>query len=148
MCRALSGSDALSVAFQTVSCDRRHRDAKAMQCGRCSSCILRRLAFSAAGVPDGTPYIYGWEESLHQNTITGSNDIGNHIPGAHHQYNVMSRALASPHPWRSLVSRYESLSSEVVDRTSEFLGISPQAYREGLVQLLGRYAHEWEIMLS
>lgn len=43
-----------NVAARTVSCGKWKRKNK--QCGRCVPCIIRRAAFYAAGIEDGTPY--------------------------------------------------------------------------------------------
>ena len=42
--------------FETISCDRLHRE-KYIQCGFCSSCILRRQALLATGIKDQTKYL-------------------------------------------------------------------------------------------
>ena len=42
--------------FETISCDRLHRE-KYIQCGVCSSCILRRQALLASGIKDQTKYL-------------------------------------------------------------------------------------------
>lgn len=56
MCAALGSIGAHALVADTVSCDRRHR-AQRMQCGHCSSCLLRRQALAVEGIPDETAYV-------------------------------------------------------------------------------------------
>lgn len=50
--------------FKTVSCDSRHRMPFApMQCGYCSSCLLRRVALAVNDIEDETPYAL-WHKQL------------------------------------------------------------------------------------
>jgi len=56
MCQALVEAGCVDLAFETISCDRLHRE-KPMQCGYCSSCLLRRQALAVQRVEDQTCYI-------------------------------------------------------------------------------------------
>lgn len=56
MCRFLKSDERLvNLSFDTVTCDRLPR-VEGRQCGYCTSCILRRQAFIAAGIEDLTVY--------------------------------------------------------------------------------------------
>jgi hypothetical protein len=54
MCSSLKGNPFL--AFETISCDQLHRESP-IQCGYCSSCLMRRQSLAAAGIKDGTRYL-------------------------------------------------------------------------------------------
>lgn len=55
MCQILLQSQVAEFIFDTVSCDRRRREYP-MQCGYCSSCLLRRQALAAVEIEDKTDY--------------------------------------------------------------------------------------------
>ncbi len=55
MCKEPLHSNAVETIFSTISCDSRHRR-KPIQCGYCSSCLLRRQAIAVHGIVDKTPY--------------------------------------------------------------------------------------------
>src|SRR6266567_4860950 len=56
MCQVLCSNNSSDLMFETITCDRRHRKA-ILQCGYCSSCLLRRQAIAALKIKDNTKYI-------------------------------------------------------------------------------------------
>ena len=143
MCEILVEKNALELAYRTETCDRKHRKSGAKQCGRCSSCILRRQAFAALGVADWTSYVY--EEASWLQRVTDYKEVaqGNHIPAALWQVRVFENLLDSDEPWNSLVSQYETLSAEVVDRTAAYEGMTVTEMQNELLNLFGHYVSEW-----
>lgn len=146
MCQIISDAGDLMVAFQTETCDRKHRKSDAQQCGRCSSCILRRHAFAVIGVQDQTPYVYDSSKWLYEPVDFETVDEGNHIPAALHQVQNLQWHLNAPTPWESLVSQYETLAADIVDRTSSYYDLSQQEMREGLLGLFSQYVNEWLLL--
>lgn len=143
MCKILVERNALELAFQTETCDRKHRKSGAKQCGRCSSCILRRQAFAALGIIDKTPYVY--EETKWLNRVTDYTQVanGNHIPAALRQVELLEQLLCSKDPWNSLVKHYETLSAEVADRTAVYEGMDTSEMQNRLLNLFEQYVREW-----
>lgn len=143
MCKIIVTKGGLDIAFQTETCDRKHRRPDAQQCGRCSSCILRRHAFAALHIHDQTPYVYGLSDWLYEPVPFEVIDDGNHIPAVLYQVRNLNEHLNKSNPWNSLARQYETLAADIVDRTSVYYGLSEQEMRKGLLQLLSRYVHEW-----
>ncbi len=143
MCEILVEKNALELAFQTETCDRKHRKSGAKQCGRCSSCILRRQAFAALGITDKTPYVYEETNWLHRDTDYREVANGNHIPAALWQVEMLEGLLRSNEPWNSLVRHYETLSAEVVDRTAGYENMDTSEMQDRLLNLFEQYVREW-----
>lgn len=55
------------LASQSYSCGKGKRGNG--QCGRCVPCLIRRAAFDAARVPDGTPYLHELEKSARNDDV-------------------------------------------------------------------------------
>lgn len=146
MCQVFANSDDLAVAFETVTCDRRHRRADAKQCGRCSSCILRRHAFAVLGIQDQTPYVFNDSNWLYEPVHFETVEEGNHIPSAIYQVQNLNKHLHAPEPWVSLVSQYTTLAADIVDRTSSYYGLTGHQMRERLIQLFSQYVNEWFLL--
>ena len=143
MCEVFTRYGGLDIAFATETCDRKHRHAETKQCGRCSSCILRRHAFAALGILDQTPYVYADANWLYEPVDFMDISLGNHIPSVLYQVKNLYAHLNSPDPWRSLVSQYETLAADIVDRTSAYYGLSEVEMQEGLISLFSQYVKEW-----
>ena len=143
MCSVLPELNALDIAYETVSCDRTHRRKDAKQCGRCSSCILRRHAFAALGLEDPTSYVYSDFPTQGQVERLRAAD---HLPAILHQVQDFREHLSAPDPWRSLSREYDSLQFEIVDQTAKFEGISPDEMTNSLLNLIGQYVYEWDVI--
>lgn len=146
MCEVFLKQDALSIAFTTQTCDRMHRKPDAKQCGRCSSCILRRHAFAALDIHDQTSYVYDAEDWLYEPVGFKQIDRGNHIPAVLHQINQFEHHLTIKNSWQSFATQYETLSAHVVDRTAEYSGIDASVMRDKLLELFRRYVEEWYML--
>lgn len=143
MCQVFSSKEDLMIAFQTETCDRKHRRVDAQQCGRCSSCILRRHAFAVLGIQDQTSYVYASSDWLHVPVTFESVDEGNHIPAVLYQLQSLRAHLVSAQPWESLVKQYETLAADIVDATSSYYGFSEYEMQAKLLQLFSQYVREW-----
>lgn len=143
MCEVFSYSDQADLIAETITCDHMHRnisDCPSMQCGRCSSCTLRRHALLAAGINDKTRYVY--EEFFPNSTqLIGEND---HLPATLYQVNDLRTQVNSANPWKALRHQYPTLSLDIVDRASQSIGIGQNELIERIVGLYREYVFEWD----
>lgn len=139
MCTTLVDRNWLDLIFETVTCDRLWP--QSVQCGYCSSCLLRRQALAYLGIEDQTPYRTTlakptedlsrmWEKS--------------HFYHMRHQAETLGVALDSPDPWQKLSRRFPSLLSDTVHRICGATGESPELMIAEILNLYGRYVHEWD----
>ena len=72
MCNVINEMSVSDIAWTTWSCDRA-RGALFVQCGRCSSCLLRRQSFIASDTEDRTRYLIHVETGTkHDNLLRES----------------------------------------------------------------------------
>ena len=163
MCQALVKVDCVDLAFETISCDRLHRE-RPMQCGYCSSCILRRQALAVHGIKDQTRYIATarptesqapWQLPLPLKPLTNiaaARPVESQMflkpKHAHrlamlHQVKELREILSTRSPWDSFVYKYPRLA-EIVDRTASHTSMAPEVMRERLIQLYQTYVCEWD----
>lgn len=135
MCAALEATRATDIVPLTVTCDRHHRQ-RPFQCGYCSSCLLRRQALAAAGLPDHTAY------RLFATDRPGRPSDASHLLAMLDQVAVLDACLRQPDPWTALAMRYLPLL-EVADWL-ERGGHGADGVRQELVALYRRYVHEWQ----
>ena len=142
MCKALTDSGFADAVSYTVSCDgfpqRMHNQPS--QCGRCTSCILRRQSLQASGLAQHDQgYRY---DVLRPQTIRDECHLYD-FEAMRGQVHKIGRCLATDDPWRSLCASFPELArthAELVvrgglgDRTS--IG-------DGMVDLYRSYAWEW-----
>ena len=86
----------LSLAFQTVTCDKKPHK-KIRQCGICTSCLLRRHALAAAGITDRTRYIV--MDPKQENKYL-------ELKAMAQQCLRLENLLSSDNPWSALCSEY------------------------------------------
>lgn len=136
MCRILAHHEIVDIAWMTESCDRARRNVVS-QCGCCSSCILRRLSFLAAGIPDRTHYLTDFETgNLPRNLLLSS-----HLPHMRYQVTRLREWLSKDNAWEILARQHPSLLADLVHRSS---GAPDQAaWIELVLSLLSRYTDEW-----
>lgn len=141
VCRTLfeNGLDAL--AFETITCDRRHRNAEAQQCGWCSSCILRRQAFTVLGSNDRTKYVHN---SFWNTQKLGPKHKNNHLPAMLFQVKTLEKLFLSDNPWPYLSSYYETLAFDVVDQLVNFYEYPIAQLEQSIVDLYKHYLQEWQ----
>jgi Queuosine biosynthesis protein QueC len=140
MCEALATSPAFHpLVSSTFTCDRPHREVP-MQCGYCSSCLLRRQALAALDVEDPTPYV-ATAEFLDGREPRPSD--GDYLRAMLSQVASLRQCLATALPWEHLSERYLSLV-EIADEMSGWEGMPRPVIIERLVQLYERYVLEWE----
>lgn len=138
MCHVLEDMEVLDIAWETISCDRPHRK-DTPQCGRCSSCLLRRQSFLASETPDRTPYLIHQEsgEALHS-LLRGS-----HLAHMHSQAQNLREIVAHNNAWKVLARQHPSRIADLVNVLSDETGQQREDLIASLVSLYGRYANEW-----
>lgn len=138
MCHVLREMGVVEVAWQTVSCDRPHRK-DVPQCGRCSSCLLRRESFLAAGIPDQTKYL------IHVETGSSLHELlrKSQLPHMMYQCDVIHAAITRGNAWGILAAQHPSRLADMVDRLSLETGENRETLIEETVDLYQRYAQEW-----
>lgn len=133
MCISLK--DNLLPIFESISCDRLHRE-KYIQCGFCSSCILRRQALAVVGIEDKTKYLipHGRKPELRHRAYWNK---------VNQQISVIERAIRSSNAWSNLSLEYVDTLPEMVCRMSE-QGIYEECdLMEKFINLYRTYVQEW-----
>ena len=136
MCREPLFTDAAEVIFtSTISCDSRHRK-RPIQCGYCSSCLLRRQAIAVQGIADETPYQI-------TDTLFGKRkrSYGTHYYAMFEQVQTMRKLLASPEPWEGLTQQYKHGRLEDI---SEKMSKQEYDVKDQILHLYQTYVSEWE----
>ena len=142
MCKSLVGSGIAEAVSHTVSCDgfpQRIRN-QASQCGRCTSCILRRQSLQASGL-EQFDRGYRYDVLRPQMRPTGRHLYD--LEAMRGQVHKIGRCLDSKDPWRSLCASFPELArthAELVERHD--LGSHLEISRR-LVELYRIYVWEW-----
>ena len=142
MCKALTDSGFADAVSYTVSCDgfpqRMHNQPS--QCGRCTSCILRRQSLQASGLAQHDQgYRY---DVLRPQAIRDECHLYD-FEAMRGQVHKIGRCLATDDPWRSLCASFPELArthAELVARRG--LG-DRKSIGDGMVDLYRNYAWEW-----
>ena len=119
--------------FETISCDRLHRE-KPIQCGYCSSCILRQQALAAAGIEDQTKYLipHGRRPELRHYSYWKL---------MNQQVEVIEQALTLRDAWFHLCLEYPSDLPNMVSRMAQ--ADEECVIKEKLIRLYRTYVREW-----
>ena len=141
MCAPLTASAAFErLVLSTFTCDRYLRD-RPQQCGRCSSCLLRRQAIAMLNVGDDpTPYSMTTPPLHEQNRRISD---GDHLQAMEAQVASLRTCLATENPWESL-TEYAPPLLEIVDEMAEEKRLSRETLIDRLVQLYACYVSEWD----
>jgi hypothetical protein len=163
MCQALIEAGCVDLAFETISCDRLHRE-KPMQCGYCSSCLLRRQALAVHGVEDQTCYIAtarpmesqaSWQLSLllkpFKKFATARSVESQALLWPKHAHRLamlrqvedLRALLSTQSPWCSFAQKYPEFAN-AVDRIAPYIGMAPEVMQEQLIRLYQTYVYEWD----
>lgn len=143
LCSALAKSGSNSVIHKSISCDRRLH-ARPTQCGRCSSCLLRRQALAVNGIiePADRYACTSNTDARHPSSIGRS-----HINAMLAQVDAMRNAISSRNPWWTLVSLYPDLA-ELADEISEHDSLESGMVQSRLIALYHAYIDEWDTAKS
>jgi hypothetical protein len=127
----------------TMSCDSPHRK-QPIQCGYCSSCILRKQALAASKIEDKTRYVV-------PDGDCPAADPSLHLRHMSAQVCTFRRLLSPSNKislqWEEMTANFESLD-DIIDRTAEAEGLSPAEMQSHLIRLYRTYVSEWETVES
>jgi 7-cyano-7-deazaguanine synthase in queuosine biosynthesis len=140
MCRVIEDMNVVDIAWETISCDRPHRK-DTPQCGRCSSCLLRRESFLASGTPDRTPYL------IHKETGEARHNLlrGSHLAHMHYQAHTLQAIVEQNNAWEILRRLHPTRLADLVDRLSAETSANREELISALLSLYERYANEWQL---
>ncbi|KAB8329921.1 hypothetical protein SD80_032370 [Scytonema tolypothrichoides VB-61278] len=139
MCKALAKDRRNDLPSLTMSCDSPHRQ-RPVQCGYCSSCLLRRQALAAASIEDRTRYVvlHG-ELPVKKPSLCFRNMLA--------QVDILRCLLSiSDEPglqWKTLTGKFPVLD-DIVDRSAVAENLVPANMRSRLIQLYQNYVSEWD----
>ncbi len=121
--------------FETISCDRLHRE-KYIQCGYCSSCILRRLSLVSANIIDRTKYF----------VPHGRNPEGRHLAywrKMNEQVRVIKKGLDSDDDWVQLCIDYPDNLRETAIALAGSKRCEESCVINSILRLYRKYVNEW-----
>jgi hypothetical protein len=109
MCKSLANNGRDDLPPLTMSCDSPHRQ-KPVQCGYCSSCLLRRQSLAASSIKDKTRYV----------VLHGERQVkepSKCFLNMQAQVRTLDSLFAvSDEPWKTLTKKFPILD-DIVDRT-------------------------------
>lgn len=140
MCAPLLGTQWAGLVAQTVTCDRRRRE-RVVQCGCCSSCLLRRQALLSAGFPPETHYGVLALSPLSPADSQRSSFSNLHLQAMLHQVSLMRESLQGRDPWAALVEKWPELG-RIVEHSTLLPGALPISEVD-ILSLYRRYVKEW-----
>lgn len=141
MCKALYNANAHHLACTTVTCDRQDRSVPnrpVRQCGRCSSCVLRRQAFAAVGIKDRTPYVH---------RVIRRAESYLHFSAMLDQVDTLQELLWGDSPWRNMTRKYPKLTS-IADRMAKQEALELLEVEQQLINMYRCYVNEWDAVRS
>jgi len=133
MCREPIQGGVAEAIFSTISCDSRHRK-QPIQCGYCSSCLLRRQAIASNGIEDRTRY-----QITEKTGRQRRQDDDTHYCAMLAQVDTMRELLSASDSWQKMAHYYSSLVDivEIVDE--------PQIVtQDNILNLYQKYVYEWD----
>lgn len=139
MCQQLAKDTMYGLSALTISCDSPHRK-QPIQCGYCSSCILRKQALAASRIEDRTNYI----------VPHGTRPVGDirlyllhMLTQVYALKGLLNDSKDAVSQWESLTQRFPELD-DIVDRTHQIEGLTSPEMRKSLIRLYQTYASEWD----
>lgn len=121
----------------TSSCDSPHRR-EPVQCGYCSSCVLRRQSIAAAGLTDDTRYVVPHSDPPKGDTLA----FARLASAQAERLGALARGGWEP------LAREHPVLDDVVDRCAESEGLGLPDLRARFVRLLSRHASDWDASRS
>lgn len=143
MCKKLAEEGRNDLPSLTMSCDSPHRQ-QPIQCGYCSSCLLRRQALAANHLEDRTRYVvFHGERPPKQSSL--------HLDHMLAQVNTVRSLLNVSDEmdiqWEALTREFPVLD-DIVDRGAGAESLQPADMRSHLIQLYRSYVSEWDTVKS
>lgn len=132
MCKEPLQAGLAKAVFSTISCDRRHRK-QPIQCGYCSSCILRRQSIAVHGISDQTGY-----QIMKETGRPRRPDDSTHYYAMLEQVNTMRVLLSADDNWQRMSQYYRSLV-DIVEKVGEHQAVT----KDHILRLYQNYVCEW-----
>ena len=133
MCKEPLQMGAAESMFCTISCDSRHRK-QPIQCGYCSSCLLRRQAIAFHGRTDQTRY-----QILDGTGRKRREDDGTHYYAMLKQVDTMRALLSAEDSWQNMSKYYGNLVA-IVEKVGEHQTVT----QDQILRLYRTYVQEWD----
>lgn len=144
MCKALSEDEKFELPPLTKSCDSPHRS-KPIQCGYCSSCILRKQALAASKIKDKTLYVVPHGKRPVENTTLYFLHMLTQVSTIRE---LLNTACTTVTQWEYLTRRFPELN-EVLDQLAATEDrLIPNDIQRRLIRLYKAYVDDWEIVES
>ncbi len=143
LCESLNNPSFEPLISSTVSCDSFPIRTKnsALNCGNCTSCVLRRASLAAAHLSrfdSAKGYLYDIFNDQGKRFKSAPNGLAI-MQG---QANKFSQCLASPNSWSALIQSFPELARTQFE-LSKKLEFSPFRVRQLLVGVIERFVQEW-----
>lgn len=138
MCKLIVLNDDINMIAQTITCDRKRR-AIPIQCGVCSSCLLRRYSIATHGISDPTGY-YIPIKNL-RNKVVDPKDK-RFLLAMNEQVNRIAQYLSQADPWSALTEEFIDIPP-IIRSLNVYEGIEPTQTQENILKLYSNYSKEW-----
>ncbi len=139
MCKSLSENQAFKLVQLTMSCDSPHRK-RPIQCGYCSSCLLRKQSLSASMIEDSTLYVVPHAEKP-------KGDITLHFRHMKEQILTLKRLIrvsdSQNTEWEALTQRFTELE-DIADRIVLTESMTVEDVRSHIINLYQSHIDEWD----
>lgn len=134
MVKSLMNPAGESLISLSSSCDRirRIKGVGVVQCGVCSSCLLRRQSLSVLGFDDSNSY---------NNKYINRTEL--YLSAMQYQIDKIRVLLKQENPWVNLSREYHDLDN-IADQISQYNQQDVNCLRAQIVQLYSNYVDEWE----
>ncbi|NJK43608.1 MAG: hypothetical protein HC933_04445 [Pleurocapsa sp. SU_196_0] len=146
MCREIAEHGFGEIAVRTISCDGfpRHKQQAHEQCGRCTSCLLRRVSLAAGGLEELDRSFATYQTDVYSVVPTSKNtDALFELRCMEHQVLRIRNALSQGNPETSLLTEFpELLRARVAIGHTE--GRSIEVITGELIGLFRRYVTDWD----
>jgi 7-cyano-7-deazaguanine synthase in queuosine biosynthesis len=141
MLRALAEDARSDLTALTSSCDSPHRKPQQpVQCGYCSSCILRKQALAASQLADKTHYVVPHGSPPAEDTRIYLANMLSQVSTLRERLKTSDQAVEQ---WKSLTQRFPELN-DTVDRTHTEENLTSQEMQYQFVRLFQAYVFEWD----
>jgi 7-cyano-7-deazaguanine synthase in queuosine biosynthesis len=146
MCREIAEHGFEEMAVKTISCDGfpRRKPHAHEQCGRCTSCLLRRVSLAAGGLEELDRSIATYQTDVYSVVPTSKNtDALFELRCMEHQVVRIKNALARGNPETSLLTEFPELlrARAAIARTE---GRPIEVITGELIGLFRRYVSDWD----
>jgi Queuosine biosynthesis protein QueC len=143
MCRALAEDKRSDLSSLTMSCDSRHRQ-KPIQCGYCSSCLLRRQSLTASKLEDKTRYVVLHGQRPPKNPTLHLSHMLEQVKTLR---SLLGRSDSPNIRWKALTQKFPALD-DIVDQSADTENLQPADMQIRLIRLYQNYVTEWDTVES